>query len=159
MNKILVVEDDEFKCQSVVKLLRETLSTWEIVTAHSIVSALRTIEDNLDIAIIILDMSLPTYDVGSHESGGEPLGFGGLTVLQHVEALERELSAIVLTQYQQFGDGVMSLELSELEEMLKADYGQFVVGLIRYGSGSDQWKADLTRYIGELVDGDPNAAT
>lgn len=145
--KILVVEDDEFKLRSVRRLLEEEFRSSETYFARSISSAMRELEQNINVNAVILDMSLPTFDVGPGESGGRPQGFGGLSVIQHLDAMDIGAAVIVLTQFLQFGDREDSMGTSELIKLLKDDYPDHFRLLIHYGAGSDQWKADLIRAL------------
>ncbi|HYG05729.1 MAG TPA: hypothetical protein VD865_04870 [Stenotrophomonas sp.] len=145
--KILIVEDDEFKLQNVANLVSERVSSARIVTARSIVSSLKTIEENADLNLVILDMSLPTYDVSPSESGGRPQGFGGLTVVRHLDGLDLHVPVIVITQFLSFGEGNDALELEDVKSMLEQDHGAQFVGLVQYSGGSDGWKDHLSRLL------------
>ena len=144
---ILVVEDDEFKRHNVERLLL-ALRRATPKFAKSIVSALQCLEAQRDFDLIILDMSLPTYDVGPEEAGGRPQGFGGLTVFQHVEALDLSVPVVVLTQYATIGDGRDALDLEGLSAMLQADFPKLFLGIVYYSGGSDSWKEELIALIG-----------
>lgn len=149
--KLLIVEDDEFKRRNVSRLIESTFPNVEAYYARSISSSMRQIEKHPDIGAVILDMSLPTYDVGPRESGGRPQGFGGLSVIQHLDALESTAHVFVLTQFLQFEEGDESLNVGDLEALLRSDYPLIFRALIHYGAGSDQWKSDLSVELGKLL--------
>ncbi len=79
--KILLVEDEYPKRQNILNFLKGLKLDLEISFANSANSAL----DSIDIEIpdlMILDMSLPTFDINDHDNGGTPRGFGGEDVLR-----------------------------------------------------------------------------
>jgi len=68
---ILVIEDDEIKRQSIVKAIEEECPDIAIETAHSVRTAVDLIADS-KFALVIADMSLPTFDIEIREPGGTP---------------------------------------------------------------------------------------
>jgi len=143
MKKILIVEDDEFKLENLSECISSRVSGVSVVFARSIVSSLRQLESAQDIDLVILDMSLPTYDVGPDESGGRPQGFGGLTVMQHLDALERDIPVLVVTQFLSFEQDDEIVEVADLQQSLSTDFARLFIGLIQYSGGSDNWKDEL----------------
>lgn len=67
--KILVADDEEPKLASIVDWLSIFCSSSEIVTARSVRSAIDVILDAKP-ELVLLDMSLPTFDVSPGETGG-----------------------------------------------------------------------------------------
>lgn len=114
-------------------------------------SSLRQIEGDAGIDLVILDMSLPTYDVGPNERGGRPQGFGGLTVIQHIDALARTLPVLVVTQFLSFEQGDEILEVGDLQRALSSDYPDLFIGLIQYSGGSNNWKDDLVNKLQQAL--------
>ncbi|HEY5850962.1 MAG TPA: response regulator [Lysobacter sp.] len=149
--KILIVEDDEFKLENVSSAVGQCVPAAAMLYARSIVSSLKAIEEHRDIGLVILDMSLPTYDVGPKESGGRPQGFGGLTVMQHLDALDRKVPVIVVTQFLSFEEGDEILELEDVRKMLSVEHGAQFAGLIQYSGGSESWRDELARILCKVV--------
>ena len=66
---VLLVEDDEFKAADLTRLLHENLPPHQVTRAASVTSALRAItSDRFD--LVVLDMSLPTFDPSGPGGGG-----------------------------------------------------------------------------------------
>lgn len=151
MSRVLVVEDDEFKRENIADCIADRIPGVSLVYARSIVSSLRQIEADAGIDLVILDMSLPTYDVGPNERGGRPQGFGGLTVLQHIDALARKLPVLVVTQFLSFEQGDEILEVGDLQRALSSDYPDLFIGLIQYSGGSNNWKDDLVNKLQQAL--------
>lgn len=81
MTKILLVEDDEFKAADILKIVTELFPEASADRANSVTSALRAISAR-DYTVVVLDMSLPTFELSGPGGGGSPQGQGqGCSVL------------------------------------------------------------------------------
>jgi CheY-like chemotaxis protein len=140
--RVLVIEDDEIKRNQVVEFLRETFSTVELGTTRSLQSGLRSIlTGGLD--LIILDMSLPTFDIGADESGGRPHAFGGREILRQMGRRGIQVPVIVLTQFDKFGVGADGMTLDALMAELERDHAGTYVGTVYYNVSREGWKEAL----------------
>ncbi len=110
-----------------------------IICCQSVSSSLDFIDENVP-DLIILDMSLPTYEISDTESGGRPQGFGGLEILRHIKMSGLKCPTLVLTGYEAFmrEDGLV--ELSQLSEELQRDFGSFLKDVLYYNSAYSEWK-------------------
>jgi CheY-like chemotaxis protein len=134
---IWLIEDDGFKRDKLRGCLEELVPGANIHEARSAKSALMLMRgDRPD--LVILDMSLPTFDIGPMEAGGRPQGFGGVEVLREMERKDVTAPVIVVTQYEVFGEERMSLK--ELEERLADRHSSRFSGLIFYEAATEQWK-------------------
>lgn len=150
MVKILLVEDEAPKFAHIKLFLETVVLNLEIEIAMSVTSALDAIEANR-FDLVILDMSLPTFDINDREGGGRPQGFGGLEVLRQMNLEEIEFSTVVITGYEAFSRGQGSpIEISQLELELEAEFPTFFRGILYYNSSFDEWKKDLLAVMKKL---------
>ncbi len=161
--KILIVEDEDPKCNKILKCLRgiSMLEGCSIDVARSVRSSLDLIESNAYDAhpydLILLDMSLPTFDISEDEQGGRPQGFGGVEVMRDMFNLEIPNPVIVVTAYEYFSDEHDEEErgkestLAELEESLAAEFPEFFVGLVKYETYSEEWRSDLIQVVEKVM--------
>jgi CheY-like chemotaxis protein len=106
-------------------------------------SALDEIEKELP-DLLLLDMSLPTFDIDERESGGRPQGFGGLEILRQMKLAELQCPTIVITGYEAFlRETGKPLELSELRKELIEEFPDILLGVLHYDSTFDEWKKEL----------------
>ncbi|PZQ86410.1 MAG: response regulator [Leifsonia xyli] len=118
---ILLVEDEAPKRQHIEKLLGELTPHATLFFARSVNSALDILEAN-EINLVVLDMSLPTFDVGERERGGRPQGFGGTEVLRHMAMAEIIRPTVVITGYEGFvREGGSTVDLAQLRSELIDD--------------------------------------
>ncbi|MDV3503703.1 response regulator [Marinobacter sp. M-5] len=150
--KILVVEDEDPKIEHLMRFLKVVHEDFEIETARSVMSALEKIPQ-VRPSLLLLDMSLPTFDVGDLESGGRPQGYGGLEVLRQMVMLDLDCPTIVITGYEAFpGDTGEPVDLAKLSKSLKEEFPEILKEVLHYNSTNDEWKTKLKFYLLELFD-------
>ena len=146
MKTVVVVEDDEWKRDQLVEVIRKHFSDEEVVVvvARSVSTGLKAIVDGAD--LVLLDMSLPTFE-GTGMAGGRPQGFGGQEILNQLHLRGIHVPVIVVTQHGEFSDGDRLRTLSELESELARTAGENFAGAIRFSSVVSGWRDDLVERI------------
>ena len=140
--KILIVEDDQNKLQHLAGFIRHYNPSATIISKKSYHSGLK--EAMIAIFdIIILDMSMPTYDIQFGESGGRPRPFGGRDLLMQIRRKGVGTPIIFVTQFETFGDGEDRTSFDQLRKQLHTLEGEKFTDLIYYNSAQDAWKQDL----------------
>lgn len=144
---ILIVENDPNK-SSVVELYLLTdheISPEDVEIRRSFQSGLEAILlNNYD--LLILDMSLPTFDITDFDDGGDTLDRGGETILQEMERENIKIPAIVLTQYEDFG----GVSLSKIDKVLFDEFPDIYLGCIYYNTSQTNWQKELSLKINQL---------
>ncbi|RKG29809.1 response regulator [Acinetobacter tianfuensis] len=144
---ILLVEDEYPKRQNIQKFLENLPKDINIRFAQSVNSALDELEDEIP-DLMILDMSLPTFDITDEDSGGRPQGFGGEEVLRVLLIQNIICRTIVITGYESFlKDDGMSLNIDKLRSTLKSEFNEYIIDVIHYNSTNDSWKTHLKKYF------------
>lgn len=148
---ILVVEDDENKREQIGNFVSSKYSGARISYAKSQRSGLRAIiEDPVD--LIILDMSMPTFDKTVDEDGGRPQAYAGREILKQMDRREIHRPVIVLTGYDKFGEGVDALTLPELHAQLEEAHPESYRGMVFYDVTFEGWKEELTKMIADVFE-------
>jgi CheY-like chemotaxis protein len=148
--KILLVEDEEPKRKNTLIALRRAVPDPEVVEAKSVTSALRELRKQT-FDLILLDMSLPTFDVGPGEGGGRPQGFGGIELLRSMDRYKLSVPTVVITAYEQFTSGGTQISLDTLTQTLANSHPAIFKGLVFYNSVVASWAEDLKRKISEAM--------
>ena len=144
--KILVVEDDEAKRVQLGQFLRREFPDMDIHEERSLQSGLRYVRQNrLD--LVLLDMTLPTYDAGPGESGGETHVFGGREFRRQLDRFDISVPVIVVTQFETFGQGTRTIELSKLDQALREEHGSQYRGSVYYHAAIHGWEEELKSLI------------
>lgn len=153
--KILVVEDEFSKKENIINLLNEYFEgNIEIHTAMSVRSAKNILKMDIGLDCIILDMSLPTYDIGKEEFGGRPRGFGGKDVIRQVIRQKQNIPILVLTAYEAFSvdseDDEKDISLDELTEQLDKYTHTLILQVVKYNTLMDDWKNKVIEFLEKL---------
>lgn len=146
MISVLLIEDDEFKREDLAAELRAAVPGMSLSEAQSVKSALLALQ-NCRFDLIILDMSLPTFDVTTEEAGWRPQGFGGREFLRFMSAEGAQIRTIVVTQHSVLTDGRETSEVAEVEVQLKREFPSTILGFVRYTMNSDRWKKEFAASI------------
>jgi len=147
---VLIVEDDEFKQRRIAQLVRDVRPEARLVLERSVNSGLNGIR-NEHPDLILLDMSLTTFDIGPGEPGGRPQNFGGMEILRQMERLEIAIPVVVITQHERFARGSQEVHLSALHRELTERHGQIFRALIYYNSAAGGWEKPLRAQIRQLL--------
>lgn len=140
-NEILLVEDSDHKRVRVLELIRDVCPGVEIVEARSFNSGARAI-DGVAFDLVIMDMSLPTYDRSATESGGKFRALGGRELARKIVRRGQKSKIIFFTQYDAFS-GPDSHTLDSLRGLLSKECGDNFHSLIYYDSSSSSWRDQL----------------
>jgi hypothetical protein len=92
-------------------------------------------------------MTLPTYDVSASEKGGRIRPFGGREILNELVRRGIRTRAIVVTQFESFGEGRDALSLDQLRDQLATEYGGTYVATVFYHPAELVWKDQLETSI------------
>ncbi len=151
---ILVVEDEAPKREHLQAFVEDEMPKAECDSARSVRSAVASIRRRTP-DLILLDMSLPTFDVTASESGGRPQGFGGREVLRYMDRFGICAKTIIVTAYEAFfSEDRRELALTDLADALAAEHPSNYAGLVYYNSVFGEWRDRLRRLI---KDGDLDA--
>lgn len=143
---VLIVEDDENKCLQLQAFLHSAFPQAQASVARSLQGGLRRIIAGGQ-NIVLLDMTMPTYDIGIDEDGGRPQSYAGREILRQLERRGIHLPVIVVTQFDRFGDGAEALTLEQLDSQLKKEHPHNYKGSVYYKPGLEAWKNALRDMI------------
>jgi CheY-like chemotaxis protein len=147
---ILLVEDDEPKRAHIERFLQQLGVAISITVAKSVNTAIDALEVSRP-DLLLIDMSLPTFDIGERESGGRPQGFGGIEILRHMALSEISCPTIVITGYEAFvREAGKRVDLSQMRRELEEEFPQLLKGVLHYNSTYDEWKTQLAAVLSEF---------
>jgi len=146
---VLLVEDDAPKRKHIERFLLSLEAKLNIREAQSVNSALRALDESVP-ELLLLDMSLPTFDLGDRESGGQPQVFGGIEIMRYMSMVELICPTIVITGYEAFLREEGPVDLSQLRTELEREFPHFLRGVLHYNSTYAEWKTELGKALEEL---------
>jgi CheY-like chemotaxis protein len=149
MGRILIVEDNQKKLEKLKGFLEVEFKDYQLEERTSYNSAAREIALNFSkYDLILLDMSMQTYDVSADESGGEAEPLAGKNILRQMFLREIPTKVLVVTMYENFIDGT---KITQLHESLKADYPDNYCGYIFFSHSNFDWSIALKKEIKKLL--------
>jgi DNA-binding response OmpR family regulator len=145
--KILLVEDDDNKRMQLEQFVREAWPDVQVDTARSLQSGLSAIRNTAGADLVLLDMTLPTYDIGPDEAGGSTHAYGGREFLKELRRFKLRLPVIVVTQFGAFGSGPEMTTLKALDAELGSEFSANYFGYVYYHATIESWKPQLKKMV------------
>ncbi|MGK0272782.1 MAG: CheY-like chemotaxis protein [Cocleimonas sp.] len=147
--KVLLVEDSTDKRKIINDVITKFVNDLDLDWVESVRGAIDRIDSEEKFDLIILDMSLPLFDISDDiPDGGEAESFGGHEIIQQMSFLNILTPVIIITHYRTFQGGI-TYEALNLE--LKESYPEIVQGMIYYDHPSSRWKQELINYLKECL--------
>lgn len=144
--KILIAEDENQKLEHICEFVKANFAGADVLIAKSVTAAIDALEDHSP-DLLMLDMSLPTFEIGVDEPGGRPQGFGGIEILRHADFLGAFVPTFVITAYEGFEDGSRAVDLSELRHNLEQEHPRNFKGIVYYSGLGGEWSSELSILI------------
>src|SRR5437870_2531438 len=115
--KLLIIEDDENKRSEILSFLLRDMPQASVETAYSVHGGLGKLLDS-SYDLVLLDMTMPTFDITAEEAGGRPQAYGGRAILRQMDRRKITTPVVIVTQFDRFGDAEDALTLHELNSEL-----------------------------------------
>ena len=147
--KILFIEDDSDKAERVIEFLKSNIPKVDVIlrkSLHEGLLALISARQELD--LVLLDMSMPNFDITDAEpTGGKPENLAGRDLLTQMKLRKISVPTVVLTMYDSFEKETERKSLEELKTQLQASFSPTYRGLIQYNTTQEGWQASLLNLI------------
>lgn len=141
--KILFIEDNPQKLKQVCDFLEQQYENIELTIRKSYNSGLRELIKNNSYSLILLDMSLPNYDIEPGESGGDFEKYAGKFLLSEMYRRDITTNVLIITMYLNYVDEEFTTEL-------KDNFPNYL-GVVYYNvKEPDGWKNELKEKIDNL---------
>ena len=143
--KILIIEDTEAKMKVIEECVKGFYETWEFTEAMSYSAGIQKIyERGWD--FILMDMSLPTYNISHAESGGTKKPVAGKELMARMISRKIFIPVIIITQFDTFGD---NQSLESLNKEFEERYTSIWKGTISYDKPG--WQEQLLKLLEEIA--------
>lgn len=147
---LLLIEDNEHKKKKLMDFIYSISSLINIDEASSYNTGLnKCLNGSYD--LLILDMSMPTYDKSCQESGGRFRTYGGKDIIRKLKRKNLNIPFIIVSQYPKFNENSTTLSLKEIGDMLKEISPENYIKTIFYDTSSSDWKNNLEDEVMKLL--------
>ncbi|MBW4739242.1 response regulator [Prevotella histicola] len=144
IKKILLVEDLPEKAEEIKNVIASAFSDVKVEERSSYHSAIEEIYRKYsEYFLILLDISMSTYDVNVEENGGMPESLAGKRILEGMYLRDIPIKVKIVTMYESF-DGK---SISALDHDLREDNPDCYDGYIFFSFKKSDWKQQLVDYI------------
>lgn len=148
---LMLAEDEDSKREKIRNFLRDAFPRADLMETKSVRSTIKALRADRLPNLLILDMSLPTFDIAAGEPGGRPQGFGGIEVVRHLERDGTNIPFIVVTQHPAIPKDGKMIELAGMEEMVRRESPRCFRGLIYYSALSGNWQSELLIMMNDTI--------
>ncbi|MCL6397637.1 response regulator [Pectobacterium carotovorum subsp. carotovorum] len=146
MMQILLIEDEHDKREKIKSQVESILGTRATITEReSLRGGLKAILSMRDLDLILLDMSMPSFDLTDQFSSEDPESFAGIEIMSQMKLRGINTPVLVVTQYKSFEKGSVTLE--DLIKKMTIEFEPFFKGTIYYDSLLEGWKKQLADYL------------
>lgn len=146
-NRLLIVEDIEPKANEIKAFVEKEYPLVEIFRTESYNSSLKEIFTNYNnYDLILLDMTMSTFDVSEEDHGGLPEPLAGRQILDGMFLRDITTPVVVVTMYKSFA----GVGIAEFDKELSEEYADIYRGYIFFVYNSNDWKEKLKTYLNSI---------
>ncbi|KQM90219.1 hypothetical protein ASE70_02050 [Sphingomonas sp. Leaf22] len=151
----LIIEDDDLKMDRLRGFLANEAPAVQIEVARSYKSGLLALV-GLQPELVLLDMTLPSFDIQPGSDGGRPLNLGGKDLLRQIKRRDMRCCTIVVTGFDTFGSGATPVTLAQLDGELMREFSEIYLGSVYFNAATEDWRhrlRELVRTVPQLEAG------
>ena len=144
---IYVVEDSDLKIQKIESFLLDNgFNKDQICIFRSYQSGIQAIL-NSPPELIILDMSIPTFDKSIDSREGRLRPLGGYDIMKKILFKKIETKVVVLTQLEFFGEGAEKISFEQLKNKCTEKFSNIFLDCIYYNKTESSWCKMLLTHL------------
>ncbi len=146
MKKLLLIEDDDYKAFQIRDFLEE--EGYHVDIRSSFQSGMKTLVSD-SYHLLLLDMSIPTFETVKSSQNNRYRPFGGVDILKELQRRELRIPVIVVTQYSVFGEDRENITREDLDESLTEQFESIYQGMVYFDASSLDWTFRLRELLKE----------
>lgn len=146
---VTIIEDDGEKAEQLKDVVSVAFPKAQIEVFGSFNKGLRAVRA-LCPDILLLDMTLPTFDrqPGVREGRSRPIG--GYEILRKLSLSRLAPMTIVVSQFETFGDGPDQLNFQGMSAKCAAEFPEMYRGAVKFELAGSAWRHELSAVLGGL---------
>lgn len=147
--QIFIVEDDALKAESVRSFLNELADDIEVRVYRSYQSGLLALQQQTP-DLVVLDMTLPTYDRSPNQRVGRLRALGGYDLLRKLALKRQNTNSVVLTMLSVFGEDDEQVTFDDMAEKCINEFAGSYKGAIFFEIDDSGWRTELARVVQDI---------
>lgn len=147
--RILLVEDDKKKADDIKLFLLQSLDNVTVTVKESYQSGIRELLKGIH-DLLLLDMSIPTWDRSVDERGGNFEKFGGYKILKESKRKGIIIQTILVSMFDDFSSNESTITLKDIDIGLRNEFNPFYIGHVYYNASEENWKEMLSLLINNV---------
>lgn len=144
---ILIIEDNLLKREKICEFL-SGIADIRLSEEASYNSGLVTAQSG-SFDLIVLDMSMPTFDRSDETHGGRFRSLGGRQIARKLAKAGKLVPFVVVTGYKDFSESSGNKSIAEIDESLR-ELGSSYLGYIIFDAAESLWKENLLKIVESL---------
>lgn len=148
MNKILIIEDDKVKIERLNMYFKDSQKTIKESFQGGMLELKNSIEDY---NFLILDMTIPLWEKGNNDLGGNYEQFGGEKILREMKRRKLFLPTILFTMFDIFPTKAGNVTFNEINSIFEEEFSEFYIGAVFYNANEDNWKMEMKTLISKII--------
>lgn len=148
---IYLIEDDNLKAGQIIPFVKSMTPNLSIEHYRSYQSGLKAIE-LLVPDMVILDMTLPTFDTSGSSRHGRPRSLGGYEIMRKMKRKKISAPVFIMSALEAFGDGKAKISFDEVKNRCFNEFPGMLVGAAFFSLTSDEWKGPLRSTVQSQID-------
>lgn len=151
MNNILIANDTNDILRKVKKYIKTIDDESTILESKSYQQTLKILFER-KIDYLILDITMPTYEIAIHEDGGSFRRNAGIDILNKIKLHNIDVNVILLTRLELFYDSIDSkrYDFQTIKDMIDCKVWPFCKGIVKFGDELNlDWQNEVSKFIKE----------
>lgn len=148
--KVLIIEDTDYKVDALSTAVTVALPKARIECARAFHTGIEKIRE-FKPHIVLLDMTLPTFESKTGELDGRTRLYGGREILAEIDFTGLKPKVIIVTQFDRFGEPPNSIEFPALLKQLSKAFPDLISGGVYYSNVTNRWRRDLNSLLTEAA--------
>jgi len=140
--RILIVEDDKTKSARLQSFLKTKYPDEIPQFERSYQGGLARVElETFD--LILMDMSLPTFNARPSVRLGRPRAFGGYDIMRKMHKKGLVAKIVIVSALEKFGEGDARMTFEEITEKCEDEFPELYAGAVFFKQSDSRWERRL----------------
>lgn len=152
MLKLLIANDDKEILQDIIDIIRlkYDMDSIDIIKSESYQETLYNLHTK-KIDKLILDITMPTYTINSHEPGGSTRKTAGVDILYRIQLYNINVSVVLLTRLGTFftGKDDIDYDFETIDRFTREGKWPSCKKILKHSYIDLNWQEELYNYLGE----------